>query len=252
MSVQQTLTGQRQTYPYRSIVKDAYTTRDEGDDSDTRLEIVVWKVVKHKPDEPIKNDDGRLDYDKILRKLIDEEGLTQTEIAETTHADSYRDEQGGRSRSTVGRYYRGEASLNELLEKQDADHPILRVVRRRARSRDLGHFQQDQSRDDLSIDPDAEEPIDTTALESAFTGARSIASQNGFVFAPQSGTPIAVEDNERIDHDEIRRHDRPLGEVHAACMLEKPDGSVYEYQIDLDTGTLEPAGDNSIPPGGWS
>jgi len=234
--------------PYRSIVKDGYTTRDDGDSSDTRLEVAAWVVMEHEPEkENIKQDDGTLDYSKILDIALADVGAS--EISERTELKSYRDDRGGRAESTI-RGYRQNAGR---MKPKDAgglpsSHPVKRVLRRYARSNDLGHFQDDEAKDDAELVEDAA-PIDMAKLFAAYRLARSIASQQGFVFLPQSGEPEAVEDNERIDSDEIRRHDRPLGETHAACLLEKPSGEIYEYEIDLDNGEL--VRDGAIPPGGF-
>jgi hypothetical protein len=44
-------------------------------------------------------------------------------------------------------------------------------------------------------------------------------------------------EHEKIDPDEVRQDDRPLGKVHGTVMLEK-NGKVYEYKIDFDSRTL--------------
>jgi hypothetical protein len=263
--------------PFRGIVKDAYDTRDENDPSETRLEIATWKVEYWSPDdepddeeeEPIKDDEGTLRYTKILDFALDELGAE--EIARRTALKSYRDDRGGRAESTIRGYRQ---NPQRLAPKEEgglpSSHPVKRVLRRYARSQDLGHFEDDKSTDKnteddteggidwfgMDDDPVARkveeaEPIDMEALKSAFTLARSIASQNGFVFAPRSGEPVAVEDNERIDEGEIRRHDRPVGEVKAACLLEKPGGATYEYRIDLDDKSLERMDNAGLPPNGW-
>lgn len=251
MSVQRTLTELTEPRVYRSIVKDGYTTRDEGDSSDTRLEIAAWVVMEEgdEPEEEIKKDDGTLDYARILEIALADAGAA--ELSRRTGLKSYRDDRGGRAESTIRGY---KQNAGRLAPKDEgglsSSHPIKRVLRRYARSNDLGHFRDDRSTDaDEGIVLGEASPIDMGKLFGAYRLARSIASQNGFVFAPQSGEPEAVEDNERIDRDEIRRHDRPLGETHAACLLEKPDGSIYEYAIDLDSGTLVSGGES--PPGGF-
>jgi len=242
--------------PYRSIVKDAYTTRDDGDSSDTRLEIVEWRVetVTDDDDEDsLKDESGSLRYNRILDAALDELGAD--ELARRTSLKSYADDRGGRAASTIRGYTRNASRLRAKAEGGlPSSHPVKRVLRRYARSRDMGHFEDDSSTDDegpdLVDDPEDAAPIDQAAMFRAYKLARSIASQAGFTFAPQSGDPVAVEDNERIDHDEIRRHDRPVGDTHAACMVEKPDGSIYEYTIDLDAKDLD-AIDGAIPPGGF-
>ena len=79
---------------YRSIVKDGYATRDEHDDSDTRVEIAAWTVVEHEPEAKIKNDDGTLKYAKILDIALSDAGAE--EISRRTGLKSYRDNRGGR------------------------------------------------------------------------------------------------------------------------------------------------------------
>jgi len=251
---QTTLSGT--TTPYRTIVKDAYTTRDAGDSTDTRLEIVAWRVEtvadEDDDEEPIKDEQGHLRYDRILNDALDELGAD--ELARRTGLKSYADSRGGRAASTI-RSYR---SKSERLAPADegglkSSHPAKRVLRRYARSRGMGHYRDDKSQQEGPgpSEPDADAaPIDLSGMKGAYRLARSIASQAGFTFAPQSGDPVAVEDNERIDHDEIRRHDRPLGETKAAVMLTKPSGQTYEYSIDLDAKDLDSL-DGAIPPGGW-
>lgn len=248
---QSTLGGRTEKW-WRSIVKDAYSTRDGG--GDTRLEVAVWQIDKDTyipPDEgregvedPIKTVSGNLRYDKILGDAIDE--LGSPELSRRTGLKSYRDEQGGRAASTI----RGYQQNDEWWRPKDeggyrSSHPIKRVLRRYARSQDKGHFEEDASGDErVALPPRSgkwiDGQIDMEALHSAFRLARSIASQNGFVFAPQSGDGEAVEDNERIDRDEVRPVDRPLGDTKGAVLLTKPSGSVYEYEVDFDKQTLIP------------
>jgi len=259
----QTTLGGRTENTYRSIVKDAYSTRDDGKSSDTRLEIVVWKVDRdtYLPpsegrdgvDDPIKTADGNLRYDKMLADALDEIGAD--ELSRRTGLKSYSDERGGRAASTI----RGYKYADDWVPPKDEggyanSHPIKRVLRRYARSQDKGHFEDDAAGDErVSLPPRGERfvsgEIDMGAMFRAYKLARSIASQAGFVFAPQSGDPVAVEDNERIDDDEVRAADRPLGDTKAACFVEKPDGSTYEYQIDLDAKDLT-ALDDAPPAGG--
>lgn len=248
--------------PYRTIVKDAYTTRDDNKDSDTRLEIVAWRVETVEPDddeddeENIKDESGNLRYNRILDAALDELGAD--ELAERTQLKSYADDRGGRAASTI----RGYASDPSYLRPKSegglpSSHPVKRVLRRYARSRDLGHFEDDASTDEgdeggpvVVDDPEDAAPIDKGAMFRAYKLARSIASQAGFVFAPQSGEPVAVEDNERLDPDEVRPDDRPLGDTKAAAFVEKPNGATYEYQIDLDAKDLTGLGD-APPAGSW-
>ena len=253
MSQQSTLTD-RPT-PYRSIVKDAYSTRDDGKSSDTRLEIVAWRVetVTDDDDEDsLKDESGNLRYNNILDAALDELGAE--EIARRTSLKSYADDRGGRAASTIRGYKRNASRLRQHAEGGlKSSHPVKRVLRRYARSRDMGHFEEDSSTDEggpeLTDDPEDAAPIDKSAMFGAYKLARSIASQSGFVFAPQSGDPVAVEDNERLDPDEIRPDDRPVGDTKAAAFVEKADGSTYEYQVDLDAKDLVRDPDD-VPPTG--
>lgn len=246
----QTTLGRPREDTYRTIVKDAYSTRDGGE---SRLEIVVWQVDQDRwipgsegregVEDPIKTASGNLRYDKILNDAMDE--LGSDEIARRTGLDSYADDRGGRAASTI----RGYKQKDDWAKPKDeggfeSSHPVKRVLRRYARSRDLGHFEEDEAGDErIALPPRSGRmisgEIDLGAMKRAYKLARSIASQNGFVFVDRSGDGEAVEDNERIDEDEIRRQDRPTGEVHAGCLLIKPGGKAYEYEIDLDTGDLE-------------
>lgn len=248
MSRQQRLTDDGTATPYRSIVKDAYSTRDDGDSGDTRLEIASWLVMEHVDEEAVKDEKGNLQYDRMLEHGLDAAGAE--EIARRTSLKSYADDRGGRAESTI----RGYRNRPDLLAPKDqgglpSSHPVKRVLRRLARSRGLGHFRDDQATE-KEPDEDAE-PIEMEKLFAAYRFARSIASQNGFGFAPQSGDPVAVEDNERIDYDEIRPPDRPMGDTKAAVLLTKPSGETYEYRVDLDTQELDPVENGNLPPGGW-
>lgn len=252
MSTEQTTLGDGST-AYRSIVKDAYSTRDAGKSSDTRLEIVAWRVETVADDEDeatIKDESGNLRYNRILDVALADLGAE--EIAERTSLKTYRDDRGGRAASTIRGYRQNASRLRSKAEGGlPSSHPVKRVLRRYARSNDLGHFEDDAAEED-GRGPDTPEdaaPIDKGAMFRAYKLARSIASQAGFVFAPQSGDPVAVEDNERIDHDEIRSDDRPVGDTKAAAFVEKPEGSTYEYQIDLDAKDLVRDPDD-VPPSG--
>jgi hypothetical protein len=255
MSQQSTLTD-RPT-PYRSIVKDAYTTRDDSTGGQTRLEIAVWRVdtVTDDDDEDsLKDESGNLRYNRILDVAMADLGAE--EIARRSALKSYADDRGGRAASTVRGYKRNASRLRPKSEGGlPSSHPVKRVLRRYARSNDLGHFEDDSSTDDEGPDLVDDEgdaaPIEMSAMFGAYKLARSIASQAGFVFAPQSGEPVAIEDNERLDPDEVRPDDRPVGDTKAAAFVEKPNGSTYEYQIDLDTKDLESL-DDAPPGGGWS
>jgi len=253
---QLSLTGFFETAPYRSIVKDAYATRGDGGAGDTRLEIAAWVVMENEGDLVVKDEEGRLMYDRILDLALGKienpsgETVAASEISRRTGLKVYRDDNGGRAPSTI----RGYLDNRDRLEGLPSSHPIKRVLRRWARSRDLGHFEDDESRERV---PDEQaEPIDMDSLFAAFRLARMIASKEGFTFAPQSGDPDAVEDNERIDYDEIRTEDRPLGDTKAGVLLVKPSGKMYEYEVDLDTQSLVRANVGtdfvpSLPPGGY-
>jgi len=251
---QTTLVDRPESTPYRTIVKDAYTTRDEGKSSDTRLEIVAWRVetvTDDEDEESLKDETGKLRYNDILDAALDDLGAD--ELARRTSLKSYADDRGGRAASTIRGYRRNASRLRSKAEGGlPSNHPVKRVLRRYARSNDLGHFEEDSSTDEegpeLVDDEEDAAPIELGAMMRAYKLARSIASQAGFVFAPQQGEPVAVEDNEKIDHDEIRPDDRPVGDTKAAAFVEKPDGSTYEYQIDLDAKDLTGLGD--APPAG--
>lgn len=253
MSVQTAISGFFEKSPYRSIVKDGYTTRDGG--GENRLEVAAWRIEEDDGELVIKNPDGTLRYEVILDLALgviehpDASETTAKELSERTELKSYRDDRGGRAASTIRGYTSG-----DTLSNLPSSHPVKRVLRRWARSQDLGHFEDDKSTERTPRD-DAE-PIDMGELFSAYRMARMIASMDGFVFVPQSGDPEAVEDNERIDYDEIRKEDRPIGETHAGVLLEKPDGKLYEYRVDFDTKSLERVGvgsnySPSLPPGGY-
>lgn len=266
MSTQTTLTGDPRENVYRTIVKDVYSTRDKGKTQDTMLEIVVWQVKKdiYLPpieeregiEDPIKTASGHLKYGKILDAAMDNIGAK--DLSRRTGLKSYADDLGGRAPSTI----RGYASSTEWANPKSegglpSSHPIKRVLRRYARSHDMGHFVDDEAGDEGLAIPGKpgrkiSGRIDLASMQRAYKLARSIASQNGFVFVPREGVPMAVEDNEIIDLDEIRPIDRPLGEVNAMLMVTKPSGQIYEYVIDLDEKTLEAAEGTDVPPSGWS
>ena len=74
--------------------------------------------------------DGRIDYQETLR-VLRANGVSASDLAETL-ADSYLDESGGRSASTIRAYTRGDRPVTS-----DA---VRRIARRRLRGRNLGHF----------------------------------------------------------------------------------------------------------------
>jgi hypothetical protein len=250
------------TTPYRSIVKDGYTTRDPANNS---VEIAAWRIEEVTPEaeppeeeeETIMTESGNLLYGKILRFALDELGAD--ELARRTALKSYRDEQGGRAASTI-RGYQYESDWVPPKEQggYPSGHPMKRVLRRYARSRGEGHFEDDRSTagdDDRDDEPQygpviGAEPIDIEEIKAMYRLARMIASKHGLVFVDDSGDGEPEEDNERIDHDEIRGFDRPTGETKAAAMVEKGDGSTFEYEIDLDRQSMERA-DGTEPPIGW-
>lgn len=96
-------------------------------------------------EEQIKEDDGGLNYGRILSLMLGEH--TQAEIAEKTALKSYRDERGGRSRSTISSYARGSQSFAAV----GSSHPLKRVLRRWARSNDVGHYRDDEAQDDVAF-----------------------------------------------------------------------------------------------------
>jgi len=241
--IQTVISGFYRETPYRSIVKDGYTTRDTNDTNDTDLEIIVWKVKQHKGDLVLKDENGNLRYDRIIDLALDDIG--SKDIARRTRLKSYRDDQGGRAASTI----RGYRSRPDLMRPKPlgglpSSHPVKRVLRRWARSQNLGHFGGEDPPDDAN-------PIDMTRLKAAYRLARSIASQEGFGFVPRDGDPVAVEDNERIDTDEIRTEDRPVDDTHGAVLLTKPSGQKYEYRVDFDMKELERHEGSDLPPHGW-
>ena len=91
-------------------------------------------AVKAAPEsEKVKDEDtGRLNYEKLLGIVRDRTGLTQAEVADKTKLKTYRDEDGGISRSTVSAYERGEREVRSTSLK--------RWLRRTARSRGIGHY----------------------------------------------------------------------------------------------------------------
>lgn len=249
---QTTLTDDDSPTPYRSIVKDAYSTRDDKTGSRNIVEIAAWRVEMHDPDaeEQIKEGDGQLNYNRILEIALADLGAD--EISRRTGLKSYADDQGGRAASTIQGYKQNPGRLRSAPEGGlPQSHPVKRVLRRWARSNDLGHFEGDQATDDTGEEADPS-PIDLDKLKSAFRLARLIASENGLGFVDSSGDPVAVEDNERIDRDEIRPADRPLNDTKAAAQITKADGSIYEYEIDLTNRKLNPESGTTVPPDGWS
>lgn len=104
---------------------------------------------------------GTLDYHKLLRLMLEQ--TTQSEVADRTALKSYADDRGGRSRSTVSDYARGVQSFASVA----SSHPLKRVVRRWARSNDVGHFLGDESRDDVEFFDKEEKPQRRTIVEYA-------------------------------------------------------------------------------------
>lgn len=242
--------------PYRSIVKDGYSTNDPTDNA---VEVAAWRIETVAPgpeppddEERIKTEAGNLLYSKILDTALDELGAE--ELSRRTGLKSYRDERGGRAESTIKGYrYSDEWTPPKEQGGFGSSHPIKRVLRRYARSRDIGHFRDDKARDDEEIQLGpviGAEPIDIEEIEAMFRLARLIASKHGLVFVGDGPVPRAEEDNERIDHDEIRGVDRPIGETKAGVHVVKADGSTFEYEIDLDQQTMTRA-DGYEPPEGW-
>ena len=243
-------TGPETRY-YRSIVKDGHVTRTDGKTS--RAELAVWMVKKAELDPAAQittKVGGRVQYKTILevalgRRQLD--GVTPTtadEISRRTKLSSYADSRGGRSANTIRGYL-----SNDTLSGLPSSHPVKRILRRYVRSQGFGHFA------DGDGDPENAEPIDQERMLSAYTLAKMICiGQPLYINIVATTSGVSVEDNERIDQDEIRPDDRPLGEVQAALLLEVDNGIgddyVQEYRIDLDDRDVTKE-DGLTPPGGY-
>jgi hypothetical protein len=231
---------------YRSIVKDGNVTRE--DNRESRAEIAVWMVKSDEKDQPeeIKTKvNGRVQYKPILevalgRRQVDKVSpTTAEELSRRTGLSSYADSRGGRSASTIRGYLSG-----DTLSRLPSSHPVKRILRRYVRSQEFGHFAE------RDADPDDVRPIDKDRMLNVFTRAKMICiGQPLYINIVATTSGVSVEDNERIDKDEIRPNDRPLGEVQASLLLES--GSyTQEYRIDLDDRTVTPE-DGLAPPGGY-
>jgi len=235
-----------ETFYYRSIVKDGVVTRD--DEEESRSELAVWLIKPAEIEEELLQTKigGEVQYKTILEVALGRRqapaGATPTtanELSQRTELSSYADSRGGRSASTIRGYL-----SNDTLTRLPSSHPVKRVLRRYIRSQQFGHFSESEP------DPDNTEPIDMDRMFGAFRLAKMICiGQPLKINIVRDARPVAVEDNERIDKDEIRPDDRPLGEVQAALLLES--GSyIQEYRIDLDDRTVTPE-DGLAPPGGY-
>lgn len=91
--------------------------------------------VKAAPEEErIKDPDtDKLDYQKALKLARREKGFSQAELAEYLQSTkTYAEEPGGKSRSTISDYERGQRSVDSAS--------VRRWVRRTVRTRGLGHM----------------------------------------------------------------------------------------------------------------
>lgn len=225
----------RTTYPYRSIIKTGHTTKDDAG-AQVQVEIAVWQIKEatlEPKGELDTKQDGRVQYGVILQVALGRESVQGVdpigaeEIARRSALKSYRDEQGGRAPSTVRGYATG-----ETLSNLPANHPVKRVLRRYNRSRGIGH------QADGDVDPEAANPIDMNSLQAAYRLSRMICSKGGLGFLPKTGDGKAEENNQRIDYDEIRPIDEPLGDMKAAVMIDSQGLMPKEYEIDLDAEVL--------------
>lgn len=104
-------------------------------------------------------------------------------------------------------------------------------------------YRPSQTRVELAVwiiqeTPDANVSVDDLQ-RTWWDRAKGIAfSEIGPVVGEISDIPNGIEENERIDRDEVRSIDRPLGKVHAAVLVERGFGS-YGYKVDFSRGTLE-------------
>jgi len=237
--------SESETRPFRSIIKDGQTYSADRREYD--VEIAAW-TIKRAPvnisadakGSVITKVDGELRYNTILEVVLGRRELqgysprTPQELAEKTENKSYRDEQGGRSASTIRGYL-----TNDTLEGLPSSHPVKRVLRREIRTYKIGHFAEEQTTSE-----DLPRPINMNSLEATYRRARVIASENGLVFLDNNPVSEAIEDNKLIDEAEIRPVDRPTGDFKASVMVIKESRSgeelsTYEYKVDLDKRTLE-------------
>jgi len=204
-----------ETFYYRSIVKDGVVTRD--DEEESRSELAVWLIKPAEIEEELLQTKigGEVQYKTILEVALGRRQAPAGATPTTANELSQRTELSSYADSRGGRSastIRGYLS-NDTLTRLPSSHPVKRVLRRYIRSQQFGHFSESEP------DPD------------------------------KTTRAVSVEDNERIDKDEIRPNDRPLGEVQASLLLES--GSyTQEYRIDLDDRTVTPE-DGLTPPGGY-
>jgi len=247
--------SESETRPFRSIIKDGQTYSSDRRNHD--VEIAAW-IIKRAPasidadpkGSVITKVGGELRYNTILEVVLGRRELegysprTPQELAERTQSDSYRDEKGGRSASTIRGYL-----SNDTLEGLPSSHPLKRVLRREIRTYNIGHFADE---DMQTFSDDLPRPINMSSLADAYKRARSIASDNGLKFLDASPVSEAIEDNKLIDEAEIRPVDRPTGDFKASVMVTKESASgsemaTYEYKVDLDKRTLENIDDYGPP-----
>jgi hypothetical protein len=247
--------SESETRPFRSIIKDGQTYSADRREYD--VEIAAW-TIKRAPvnisadpkGSVITKVGGELRYNTILEVVLGRRELqgysprTPQELAERTESKTYRDEQGGRSASTIRGYL-----SNDTLEGLPSSHPVKRVLRREIRTYNIGHF---ATEDMQTTSGDLPRPINMNSLEATYRLARKIASDNGLVFLDASPVSEAIEDNKLIDEAEIRPVDRPTGDFKASVMVIKESRSgeelsTYEYKVDLDKRTLESIDDYGPP-----
>jgi hypothetical protein len=229
------------TRPFRSIIKDGQTY--DEDYRSTDVEISAWVIKRAAVDidatasgSLILKVDGELQYDTILEVVLGRrqvEGYdprSAQELADRTESNSYADDRGGRSASTIRGYL-----SNDTLERLPSSHPVKRVLRREIRTYDLGHFAEQET----TTAGDLPQPIDMAALRRAYKFARKITGDSGLGFVSEQPFSEAIEDNKLISEQEIRPADRPTGDFKASVhvMKNSPSGSeleTYEYEVDFD------------------
>lgn len=102
---------------------------------------------------------------------------------------------------------------------------------------------------ELTVWQVSEEEIDMSELRAKWEMAIEIAVSAGRIIPARLLDPTkpAVEDNERIDHDEVRPVDGPLGEPNGTITIIRP-WETYEYGIVFSRGTLTEDGGGIEPP----
>ena len=229
------------TRPFRSIIKDGQTTDEEYRSTD--VEISAWVIKRAAVDidatasgSLILKVDGELQYDTILEVVLGRrqvEGYdprSAKELADRTESQTYADDRGGRSASTIRGYL-----SSDRLQRLPSSHPFNLVLRRERRTYDLGHFAEQAT----TTAGDLPQPIDMAALRRAYKFARKITGDSGLGFVSEQPFSEAIEDNKLISEQEIRPADRPTGDFKASVQVIKssPSGSelkTYEYEVDFD------------------